>query len=1408
MVFAKVDDIITQTGSDINIDGLAAIAGVTQRAEGYHVTFDIGTDQLRIEGILELDPDVRTLVCARNGTSPSIQIEPTGRLNYGNIMSGRGKERLSGGCGIILTGIDTDSQAEWNMITYGGIYCRGGTLDCFGGTIASSRGFGFYNEAADGQDSSSPAPAVNIRDTRFIKLGTDARREFRFDSPGIPLGTVTGMVLDGFQISHRALPPTIEARIINGQFAQLAHGPTNVTLRNLDTSGNIDTYADLLTDAHNSIVRAYTVINGTAGLRLLPKTGVGVNRQRGYLDHKKHVRFVIQRSDGTPINGAAVFIRDTDHGARKNANGFDDRSDKTYYGVTANGIVEFDVTTAITNIDQDGLTGLNEQDSSGYWNTGLHSGAFRVDNRGLDNDFTARFRAFVWDYGFLPGIPVQSYSDIGDLIITWTLFADPSVTGTAAVAAQKVPLINHTTRRIDTPIAFDLDELYDGIKLNKIPEANIESPAGDILLAAANGRQLDISPYELVAAGDITAGTKFTSLKSTSLIGTSGGAVIHVPVADSRGVSITIQLNIAGARMYGQLRADPTSEINEVADDTGLIRIVVPVDSIIDVLIKADGHVAVRREFDTQERFEFSVDLALDPNLDIGQDITVADDAIVFVYNEGGLSELRFDQVNMSSQIPLSKRVFDRLFSGTAGIQFLFDYNRDGSLNHILEGFPYLILNDRIFINTQVLTFLRKAGLTQAEKSFFGVFVAQEDGTTPYQPPISNNDDVRIDPIANPILLNSVQGEIIVRGVTSDPTYVDAITGGIIAGVSDDLNDIENEISRLDDRLGNDVPLNRIDADGGNEHGVLGIPNRSAIFHLYSTGDTLLEPNVFTLHSRWENIRREEGTTPASFSTRIYALENTAAGELDFVEDFSSRAKYDAFVDAHVDDLIFSQTEADFDPAPEAILVDKPFNRILILNRNNDPVNDTVLFGGARPTMSISNALRQILIRQEQNTENIAEIAASELLAVEGAPVEPITVRESRNVITSAPDSVHFLHGDASTGWAAYMILDMPRDITAQEQALVEMTVGEVMPSTSAPLSDGFHFAVYALQDEDSLTQETDSFANAEAFEIQHRDRRIIHSEDVHPGPVQGVATFPYNRLVIWFRHRHEVVNVNITDIMVEIEGIIPRTLTNTRTILRQTNRLEFDENSHVIASGTGTGGGTVDLTPITNTLSEIEADVTLIRQRIGTTSTTDGTVDVLSRLFIMQDSINQVQAVVAGIPQTAPDLSALSNALQALQISVDAIPTDAPDLTAILDAIADLQDDVDNLPTAGADLSGVTATLTQIRADIAALPTDGDLSVVRADIAAIEAHLTSIQTETDRIDGNVTTLIDRVNTILERSGVERTIDPVAHREDYINAAGDIILAFHLFNAAGEAASDNVTRKVPLSEAEINALNS
>ena len=166
MAFSKSGTTITQTGTDTNLDGLIAIAGVNSLVTNGDTTQDKytivqldSTLRLIIDGTLTIEPDVEQLIIEKEATNPggNAPLRVNGTLNLGVAKTSGSRTIYSQGIGIIFTNkavnfynrdvmfVSNGGTLNWNggmirsaaTVTIG----NGGILNVYDGTIFNSSDF-------------------------------------------------------------------------------------------------------------------------------------------------------------------------------------------------------------------------------------------------------------------------------------------------------------------------------------------------------------------------------------------------------------------------------------------------------------------------------------------------------------------------------------------------------------------------------------------------------------------------------------------------------------------------------------------------------------------------------------------------------------------------------------------------------------------------------------------------------------------------------------------------------------------------------------------------------------------------------------------------------------------------------------------------------------------------------------------------------------------------------------------------------------------------------------------------------------------------------------------------------------------------------------------------------------------
>ena len=534
MAFALAGNVITQTGTDTDLSGLDGLAGVTTTTSGHQTIYTLDNRRLLIQGTLDHDPDRELIVTNYNGDSAMLV---TGTYNFGAETVVNGNRRLSGSTGVIFTGISGASQRFWRALDQGGLVIQNpGTLNAVGGVMVASRPFGFYTNGV----------TVNIDSTRFIKAGVGTeRREFRFDEDEVISGTVTNMVIDGFQVSHRSTPSGgMSVVMADAEIVQLSGGPALTVLSEIDTSNNIAADTDLGTDDNQGVSRSYEVTNTSngSGLRLMPKSGVGTGRQRGYLRVFKSLSFVFADELGAVVDGVKTYAIDTDNGFRKNANGLDSLADKTYEATSdAVGQVSLTVETAVTNIDSEGAFTYDQ------WDTTALGNRFKVDRRGLDDTTDDRFRFRFGSYLFGLAETTQQCKGLGLLSVPWTLFTDPAVTELSKSVVDGYGTLGNNARLHDRAKSFLVDNW--GTYLDLIIDRD-GNTTHDVVIDPNAPEAFDFDGSTITVKTDQFVG----NVTTTGTVTVSAGASVFGTITDTNGVRGDVPITFTGLPIGAEFR--------------------------------------------------------------------------------------------------------------------------------------------------------------------------------------------------------------------------------------------------------------------------------------------------------------------------------------------------------------------------------------------------------------------------------------------------------------------------------------------------------------------------------------------------------------------------------------------------------------------------------------------------------------------------------------------------------------------------------------------------------------------------------------------------------------------------------------------------------------------------------------
>ena len=755
MTYTAGSSTITQQGTDADLSGLIGLAGVTVISVGtgslLRYKYVIAGYKLRITGTQTIQ-HYEELLFDHNAPNQTLTVAVTGVLNIGTITQVNGLQLFPDWTPLTFTKQATNGASEEsNDIQIEGTFRQmGGVINTAGSIVFESASVILLsNGTINGTALNDVNTRIRQKSLNLTILNQIIQGSLRFDffKPAVsaikfqPRATNYGgcQVLSSIISGGSDLPFEFEDYAPRGiTYAADAFGGAILRFINLDVTGNF-----LVT--HN---------NRSSSSPYYPITEI-----------LKKFQLNVKDTAGNPIQNVRLFIRDYNNGNRPGQNGvWNDGTSTNYapdrtHNVLSNAMGDFPQVTVLTRTIREGQSyqGSYPNPRAGW--TG--SAASIVEYRSKYNNHTDIFDIHLWAYGYqylkllditLLGLGVLPLSAImlPDLSVSE---ADPAV----ASAYSAMFTIQHQTNTITVTNTATLDELYDYIKYDKIQEANIETPSISSMPAEADGKILDLTNYNFIVNGiaTINPGIKFNAIRTSALATIHGRS--NVGIIDVNGPRISIYCNVPYTRLF----IAPSTEganINVSTDINGIYRFSVAANSTLEIMAKANGYIESRQTLDTSVSLEISINLAQDNNISLTTDINaINNNHLSFEYVPNGKSRIQV-AINLISQLAKSKRAVDRLFSSAAGIEFLYNYNRDGSLNHILGGRPIKFTAKTFAFNEDKLDFIKNLNFPLAVTSRIGIAAYRKNESSPYEAPYSDtNGRVLFDNLSEIVALTGIE---------------------------------------------------------------------------------------------------------------------------------------------------------------------------------------------------------------------------------------------------------------------------------------------------------------------------------------------------------------------------------------------------------------------------------------------------------------------------------------------------------------------------------------------------------------------------------------------------------------------------------------------------------------------------
>lgn len=493
MTFAIAGSVITQSGIDANLSGLASVPGVTTFIEGNRTIYNIGNTQFVVSGTLTVTAGIEGIIA---GTPPAINA-----INF------------SSGCNFTLN----------DFIT--------GNGDTF---YARTR---WYSCAATDKEMNFNAGSVAVFNGGWTDLRNATTLSYlvvfgistvTFNSHRI--GNHTNAIFNRSQL--RASNPNL---VINGlELVNMSYTvmSTPASLSGLNLINSDLTISDgaplteqVVRDFRASIKdssirlragRKYSIVNAERGT-IYKFSNQNVN-DRGTILIRKELIVRAATVAGAPIQGSVYYIRDVLNAGRVDGNGYTLTPDFIYTGTTG---VGGDAPLAPILL--------------GAANVPSYNAAYNVATNILDKRFTNDVAPIILlNYGYFTAQTNQDMKGNGSASVTIGQLPDSNVTLTEANAVTKLAssfTVNTGTNTITVTAASTLDDLYDAMKAYKTRavQAQIEYLGAANLLVNAAGTVANAGSLNIAGVELLTAGTKLRTLQTSGTI-TAAGSISNVGI--------------------------------------------------------------------------------------------------------------------------------------------------------------------------------------------------------------------------------------------------------------------------------------------------------------------------------------------------------------------------------------------------------------------------------------------------------------------------------------------------------------------------------------------------------------------------------------------------------------------------------------------------------------------------------------------------------------------------------------------------------------------------------------------------------------------------------------------------------------------------------------------------------------
>lgn len=504
MAWSLSGSIVTQSGTDTDLSGLSAIAGVTTTTLNNRKIYNIGVLSLRISGTLTISPRTEQIIAGTTTTLPTFASSAaTANLTIGQSVTQSGAKVFTTHPWFVGTIRNTNTYV-FNTQNFN---WQAGTFTWHEGAAIFPNGASWgagvqYNSESDG------AATITINEGASLQgAGYAGETQFHFVERNAVINglRVFGLSSDDVKISLARLR-TAPKIILNGSY-----GLTSFTsaLRNEFLTLRDYVGTAMFGDARFWDGCRLRFVNSALGTGHIVREHTTGGSRQGIAEFRQELTVNTKTSAGAAIGGSVSYLKDVTNVNRVNYTfttpNIDYRPDNTY-------VIAHNATTGVGTYTTDGgvLVGVVARTTDGS--------IFPFDRRGNADSSADLFTIHTWSYDYQYTTNTRALKGNGGTNFDAVMVADSNVTLSETAARAKLAssfIVNPTTKVVTVTANSTFDDLYDILKAYKVTATttNLETPSIDKLIVTASGSNLTAYiGWTLVVNTGVTlsAGTKFT----------------------------------------------------------------------------------------------------------------------------------------------------------------------------------------------------------------------------------------------------------------------------------------------------------------------------------------------------------------------------------------------------------------------------------------------------------------------------------------------------------------------------------------------------------------------------------------------------------------------------------------------------------------------------------------------------------------------------------------------------------------------------------------------------------------------------------------------------------------------------------------------------------------------------------